>query len=229
MLIRCAFVAAALIQFPFAVSADDAGFAGASVSTTNTAVDGSDSDIESANGSIEFGFGGPVSVQLDAGQFDDYTEYDYVFAHIVYDVSDYSSVGLFLGQEDWEGDDWETFGIEGRTTIMNGDMPVVLDAAIGRAEFDGDVDDVIAGKVAVGLSPEWEAYVQAAISRGDEDLESLGLGVQYTHGSGAFVRLGADSLSGDSEDESVSIELGFNIDGGTTFGRRTWNDMFPSY
>ena len=157
-------------------------------------------------------------------------EYGHGYIHGIYDLGGTTSIGLFTGHEDWDGDRWVTTGLEFRTAFGEGSTGgVAIEGFVAQTEFDGDIDDMFGAKVIWSATPMIDVYGSYATSSGVDDLQNVGIGAVYSHSSGAYGRIGIDNLSGDSDRDSFTVEIGFKVNDGATFATRSWNDIFPGY
>ena len=210
-------------------------FGGANFEITYTATEDFASSQELIAGSAEISFGGPIGLQLDVVNtsyegFADSGAFGFG-GHIVYEVSPTVVLGAYFFTEDWTGDTWNSYGVEGIFETGK----ITYEIAVGAYQEAGDTAyfnfnaiatyhasdrfDVIAG----ALVSYWGDFGDAADIYND-----FNIGARFTFDSGLYVSGAYNILAYDgSSDGSVSLGLGFDFGGGVTFSRRAYASLYP--
>ncbi|SFS21133.1 porin [Yoonia litorea] len=232
--------AASLAALPGLAIAQDISFAGAEASFTSNLdqEDGSDFSSNVFRGSVEGRLNGQFIGQLDIASlsysgspstFEDFTS---ATIHLGYEVSPGLAVGAYYVTESWNGGDfkYETAGVE----VAYASGPFAVDAATGAYRptkndtFETDflrIDaayEVIDG---LDLVVDFTTYSDNF----DTELNIISYGARYTLDQGLYGEVSWTTTSGDAEFDTLSVEVGYAFEGGTTFKPRDWASFVTLY
>lgn len=225
---------AAIAAFASPALAQNMGvsFSGAELSYMYTE---SDQDYSSYiySGSAEVAVG-PALVQLDflSSGYDGEWDYDALTLHLGYAITPDISAGVFYSEEDWGDDDnYPLYGVE----MAYEAGPIMVDAAYGRYEDNNSSNIYFDFLMAEGLYRINDRFSAGGYlantfnSDYNDDLTVVGLIGRYDSQLGLFAELGLFSMSGDDDQDIISIEFGYAIGNGVTFDHRSWNNILRQY
>jgi hypothetical protein len=220
-------------------TAQTLSFEGASLSFSSSDNRSQDYWLEQYEASVELGFGGAVSVQADVAKWDyEFSGGDNLNAwglHLIYDVNPAFSVGAFYTDEWWENEGFTNTGVEAKYTGALGQLPVEVEGYAARYDEKAGGNytlDLLALDASLGLGNGFSLTGGVARSDGGENMTVYRLGAEFALDAGA--RIAIEAISGDREVaiqdfDAVSLTLGFDLGGGTTFKPRKWVDLFDSF
>lgn len=221
-----ALAAAALI--PSVATAQSVAFSGAEIAYQFLSTD-DDYDASGVTASAEANFLGQASAQLDlyGNEYDPGESYSGYTVHVGYAGLPGGNIGIFYGEEEWDTDGtWVHMGIEGAYTSG----PVTLEASIGNNEQEDFQNyDIFRVDVSYAVTPEIILVGDFAGVSDDLDANIIGAGARYQMQNGFFVEGTAQSASGDVEMQTLGLEIGFAVNGGTTYGPRDWTRILPAF
>jgi hypothetical protein len=227
----------ALAAAPFAANAQGISFEGASIGYDYANNNTFDYYQEEFSGSVEIGFGPQFSVQADLASWsydgdptDDFTSYG---LHAIYDLSASTSVGAFYGREDWSGSVYTMAGVEARHSYgADGARPLNIEAFLGRYDYEFGVYrfNVLAVDADWALGSGFSVNGGITLSDGNEEAFLTRIGAEYALAQGPRIGLSYQHHDLNGFDQGVLLlNLGFDLQGGTTFKQRKWVDIFPGY
>ena len=207
------------------------GFSGAELSVETFAFSG-DGDL----GYTSYSAGAEYAITRDFGLSADLSFYGFsaldsdgqnLTLHGIYNLSDTTSLGVFVGQDSFDTSDATIYGIEGGTEFMGGTVEGYL------AQVDGDDSATL-----LALSGDYAITQSIAATGGvgivdmDDTLTRAHLGAEYQmQGGPAFhAELGQIGLSDTDETYlSIGATVAIGATRGTTFGRRSLLEILPGY
>ncbi|PPB79774.1 hypothetical protein LV82_02565 [Albidovulum inexpectatum] len=191
-----------------------------------------DYDATSISGSVEVGFTKQFSVQGDIGFrfFDNDIDSNYLTLHGIGHVSDATSVGLFVGREEFEGFGETVYGAE----VGHEFGSLSGEAYVALSEIEG------ADVTLLGISADYavtEAF-KLGVAYHNVDLEGFDasrIALRGEYGMGGFSVTGEigsgeldQSLGGGSETFiGIGLKTTFGASRGSTFERRSLFELFP--